>query len=268
MRGLVLLALAAVGVRAASLRSQRAEEVNVASPEGQQFDDSDADASEILDNGQPQEALTREDMMASNPPSAQTVQAAVPQLSAVQGQVQQSSMVAAKAAALQQAQQQALEQQLIMQQQLQQQRQQQAAMQQEEALRQQQLVQQQQMQAQQQHASPVASLASTGTLVRYASKSGQPTGVTRPKGWDQCLKFARYIKAQDVTGVELIRVWKSTCEPAVQSGHATERYRLMCNSLGGAVEPYASQLDYNVEQLCDSVLAVFHDVTAVDAKAR
>jgi len=114
--------------------------------------------------------------------------------------------------------------------------------------------------------------ASTAAMVQ--TKAGQkstvvqPTGVTRPKGWDQCLKFARYIKSQDVTGVELVRVWKSTCEPAVQAGSATERYRLMCNSLGGAVEPFAAQLDYNVENLCDSVLAVFHDVTAVDAKAR
>jgi len=108
----------------------------------------------------------------------------------------------------------------------------------------------------------------TAAMVQTQSAVVQPTGVTRPKGWDQCLKFARYIKSQDVTGVELVRVWKSTCEPAVQSGSATERYRLMCNSLGGAVEPYAAQLDYNVENLCDSVLAVFHDVTAVDAKAR
>jgi len=132
------------------------------------------------------------------------------------------------------------------------------------------------MAAEVQPARPVASLAATGAMVTQGSQAqastaagaGQPTGVTRPKGWDQCLKFARYVKSQDVTGVELVRVWKSTCEPAVQSGSATERYRLMCNSLGGAVEPYAAQLDYNVEQLCDSVLAVFHDVTAVDTKAR
>jgi len=143
------------------------------------------------------------------------------------------------------------------------------------AMQQQQKVQQVQQEVPQQEEvapAPVAALATTGSKVTYAAKttSGaqQPSGVTRPKGWDQCLKFSRYIKSQDVTGVELVRVWKSTCEPAVQSGSATERYRLMCNSLGGAVEPYASQLDYNVENLCDSVLAVFHDVTAVDAKAR
>merc|ERR1719253_1704937 len=99
----------------------------------------------------------------------------------------------------------------------------------------------------------------------------QPVAVKppeRPKGWDQCLKFARYVKAQDVTGIELVRVWKSTCEPAVRSGRATERYRLMCNSMGGAVAPFASQIDYNVEMLCDAVLAVFHDVTATDVYAR
>merc|ERR1719213_1520913 len=92
------------------------------------------------------------------------------------------------------------------------------------------------------------------------------SGMAKPKGWDQCLKFARFVKSKDVTGVELVHVWKSTCEPAVQSGRATQRYQLMCDSLSGVVEPYSSQIDYDVESLCDSVLAVFHDVTAVDAK--
>merc|ERR1719421_1202428 len=29
-----------------------------------------------------------------------------------------------------------------------------------------------------------------------------PQGITRPKGWDQCLKFSRFTKAQGVTGME------------------------------------------------------------------
>lgn len=107
---------------------------------------------------------------------------------------------------------------------------------------------------------PLAMSSMTPAVV----SSSKSMAVTRPKGWDQCLKFARYIKAQDVVGVELIRTWRSTCQPAVQSGAATERYRLMCNALTGAVEPYAAQADYDVEQLCDSVLAVFHDVTGTD----
>merc|ERR1719198_260494 len=115
---------------------------------------------------------------------------------------------------------------------------------------------------------PKKSLVAAKTQVMTKAEMGSGhAGIAKPKGWDQCLKFARFVKAQDVTGVELVRVWKSTCEPAVQSGRATERYKLMCNSLSGVVEPYAAQIDYDAEQLCDAVLAVFHDVTAVDAKA-
>merc|ERR1719375_216182 len=32
-----------------------------------------------------------------------------------------------------------------------------------------------------------------------------PQGITRPKGWDQCLKFSRFTKAQGVTGMELVK---------------------------------------------------------------
>lgn len=209
----------------------------------QQFDDSDGDASEIMANTQvPQEAVTREDIIRSaDIPGTQKARVASMSLSAMGGQQQIRKRQA-------QMQQQA---QLLAQYQAQQQAAQQAA---------QRAAEEAQMRAR--------SLTSVSAQAHAATKQMPPVGITRPKGWDQCLKFARSVKAQDVTGVELVRVWKSTCEPAVQSGHATERYRLMCNSLGGAVEPYAAQLDYDVENLCDSVLAVFHDVTAVDTKAR
>mmetsp|Transcript_22963 Transcript_22963/g.51964 ORF Transcript_22963/g.51964 Transcript_22963/m.51964 type:complete len:104 (+) Transcript_22963:692-1003(+) len=59
---------------------------------------------------------------------------------------------------------------------------------------------------------------------------------------------------------------RATCESALKSGHATERYRLMCTSLQGVLQPFAAQSDYSIDQLCDSVLAVFHDVTAVDVE--
>jgi hypothetical protein len=36
----------------------------------------------------------------------------------------------------------------------------------------------------------------------------------------------------------------------------------MCNSLGGAVEPFAAVVDYDVFRMCDAVLTVFHDVLA------
>lgn len=91
--------------------------------------------------------------------------------------------------------------------------------------------------------------------------------MAKPKGWGQCLSFARYIKNQQVSGLEFVKTWQATCEPAVRSGRASQRYRLMCSSLGGAVTPFASQVDYNIEQLCDTVLAVFHDLTSADAQA-
>mmetsp|Transcript_67480 Transcript_67480/g.133137 ORF Transcript_67480/g.133137 Transcript_67480/m.133137 type:complete len:284 (-) Transcript_67480:53-904(-) len=117
------------------------------------------------------------------------------------------------------------------------------------------------------------SLVAMGTSGAYQTLAAPPAPaaagvIQRPKGWDQCMHFARYVKSKQVTGPELVRTWKGTCEPAVQSGRATERYRLMCNSLGGAVEPFASQVDYNVEQLCDTVLVLFHELTAADSAAR
>lgn len=120
---------------------------------------------------------------------------------------------------------------------------------------------------------PTNSLVAVGTREEMGSTqqsiAGASSGpVTKPKGWDMCLKFARHVKSQEVTGVELVRVWKSTCMPAVQSGRATERYRLMCNSLTGVVQPFSATIDYDVEQLCSAVLAVFHDVTAADVGAR
>mmetsp|Transcript_88283 Transcript_88283/g.189545 ORF Transcript_88283/g.189545 Transcript_88283/m.189545 type:complete len:211 (-) Transcript_88283:85-717(-) len=111
------------------------------------------------------------------------------------------------------------------------------------------------------------SLVSVGVKASVDA-SAEHGDIIRPKGWDQCLNFARYVKGQGVQGGELVRVWKATCEPAVRSGRATERYRLMCNSLGGAVEPFAAQVDYSVEQVCDSVLTIFHDLTSADAHAR
>eukprot|EP00392_Amoebophrya_sp_AT5.2_P005509 g5518.t1 len=107
-----------------------------------------------------------------------------------------------------------------------------------------------------------------GGSAAMASGPGSSAGVNdmpkgpKPKGWDQCVKFAREIKGQGVFGVELVRTWQSTCEPAVLSGVATERYKLMCDSLAGAVEPFSNQIDYNVFKLCDSVLTIFHDVLA------
>merc|ERR1719235_889303 len=61
--------------------------------------------------------------------------------------------------------------------------------------------------------------AAQAALARSGARGGDdpppsPATVSRPKGWDQCLKFARYVKSQEVSGVELVRVWESTCQPS------------------------------------------------------
>mmetsp|Transcript_38077 Transcript_38077/g.91384 ORF Transcript_38077/g.91384 Transcript_38077/m.91384 type:complete len:286 (+) Transcript_38077:47-904(+) len=122
-------------------------------------------------------------------------------------------------------------------------------------------------------------LSSARVTLRKAQRAGVDAAVgrpktptelantmTRPKGWDQCLKYARFVKGQKVSGDEFVRSWTATCESALKAGHATERYRLMCTSLQGVLQPFAAQSDYSIDQLCDSVLAVFHDVTAVDVE--
>jgi len=93
-----------------------------------------------------------------------------------------------------------------------------------------------------------------------------PSVVSRPKGWDQCLRFVREIKARGVMGLELVKVFKGTCMPAVIKNQATERFKLMCNSIGGALEPFTAQIDYKPPDVCNAVLIIFHDVNAVDSK--
>lgn len=143
---------------------------------------------------------------------------------------------------------------------------------QELQLRQQQLLQAppRQLAAAQPQPERAQSLVATRAAVSTAAGQAPSMvggGLAKPKGWDQCLHFARYVKEREVSGVELVKTWQATCQPAVRSGRASERYRMMCNSMAGAVEPFAAQADYNIEQLCDTVLALFHDLTAADAAA-
>jgi len=205
-----------------------------------------------------QEALTREDIMEQNGQQQEVQQVQTSQLQQKQivAQKQEQQLLQAQAAQMKQMQEQLMKQQQELQR-LQQLEQKPAA---KPSTR---------PKTKRRPAHQLPKKALVGVKAKMMTKSGAGAagnGIAKPKGWDQCLKFARFVKTKDVTGVELVRTWKSTCEPAVQSGRATERYKLMCNSLSGVVEPYAAQIDYDVEQLCDSVLAVFHDVTAVDVK--
>ena len=74
------------------------------------------------------------------------------------------------------------------------------------------------------------------------------------------MNYARKMKAKMITGQEMIRAWAITCDPVLHVGAGSERYKIMCNSLKGAVEPFSKQTDFNVFELCNHVLTIFHDV--------
>lgn len=75
----------------------------------------------------------------------------------------------------------------------------------------------------------------------------------------QCMSYASFLKTQDIQGIELVRVWKGTCDPIVSSGEASPAYQLMCSSLGGAVEEFANQPGWDPGAVCDAVLRVFKE---------
>lgn len=75
----------------------------------------------------------------------------------------------------------------------------------------------------------------------------------------QCLAFANHMKTQGIKGVELVRVWKGTCDPAVMAGAGGQQYSMMCSSLGSAVGQFAGQVNWDANQVCMAVLQVFHE---------
>lgn len=284
MRVVVLLVACAAGAPVVPSRGNATTLVQSAT----RFDDPDDDAVAYAEDV---EAPTREEVMMKEIMDAKVRASAAPVAPVVVHPADAEPVVfhhkARRAALTQQhakaqekaaTQQQQLlaRQQLVAQQQFlaqQQAQAQQKFLAQQQTQAQQQALSQQQMQAQLNRAQ-ATSIRMTKERQRLAYQNAalapglhaeQPN--TRPKGWGQCLQYARFLKSKGTQGEELVRAWTATCSPAVQSGIATERYRLMCNAMGGAVRPFAAQVDYAVEQLCDSVLAVFHDLTATDVRA-
>eukprot|EP00927_Polykrikos_kofoidii_P080453 TRINITY_DN77304_c0_g1_i1.p1 TRINITY_DN77304_c0_g1~~TRINITY_DN77304_c0_g1_i1.p1 ORF type:complete len:340 (-),score=39.91 TRINITY_DN77304_c0_g1_i1:110-1129(-) len=72
----------------------------------------------------------------------------------------------------------------------------------------------------------------------------------------QCLSFASWLKQQKAQGTVFVHLWKTTCSPAVIAG-AVPQYSQMCVALGGAVQPFANQPDWNENAVCQAVLGVF-----------
>jgi len=75
----------------------------------------------------------------------------------------------------------------------------------------------------------------------------------------QCLAFATWVKGQGAKGVDLVRMWKGTCSPAVAAGAATPQYATMCNALGGAVEQFAVNDAWTPAAACEAVVRTFRE---------
>jgi len=104
------------------------------------------------------------------------------------------------------------------------------------------------------------SLASTRTESTQGSRSEvakQKPGPEKMKA--QCMSFANYLKAQDVQGPELIRMWKGSCDPIVASGNAGPSFTTMCSALGGALDQYVLKQNWPPGEVCDAVLKLFNE---------
>lgn len=76
----------------------------------------------------------------------------------------------------------------------------------------------------------------------------------------QCMAYASYLKTQDVRGSELMRVWLGTCQPTVAAGEGGPAYRIMCQSLGGAITKFMHEGSrWDAAGLCKAVLQVFKE---------
>mmetsp|Transcript_37686 Transcript_37686/g.82766 ORF Transcript_37686/g.82766 Transcript_37686/m.82766 type:complete len:256 (+) Transcript_37686:30-797(+) len=73
----------------------------------------------------------------------------------------------------------------------------------------------------------------------------------------QCLSFAKWVKEQHLKGKELVKVWRSTCIPALVGGSPDARFATMCDALGGAASSIAEHEDWSPEVACQSVLRTF-----------
>jgi len=80
----------------------------------------------------------------------------------------------------------------------------------------------------------------------------------------QCMSFASFLGTQDIQGTELLRVVKSTCQPAVMEGTATPDYQMMCDALGGAVEKFVVSPTWSPDELCDAMIQVFNEAKIGD----
>lgn len=75
----------------------------------------------------------------------------------------------------------------------------------------------------------------------------------------QCAAFTSWMKAQDVSGSEIVRLWLGTCQPAMNKGKGGPAYKTMCNSMSEAISPYVGQPNFDATKMCNDVLKVFSE---------
>lgn len=100
-------------------------------------------------------------------------------------------------------------------------------------------------------------MAVAQSAVRMAQADASPSPSKRMQ--KQCLQFAEWVKKQGAKGRQLVALWKSTCEPAVMSGTASEKYSLMCDTLGGEVQQFADNDEWTPSLACRVVLRTLRD---------
>lgn len=101
------------------------------------------------------------------------------------------------------------------------------------------------------------STSAQGSKAAHLAVKKQKPGPEKMKA--QCMAFADYLKAQDVQGPELIRMWKGSCDPIVASGSAGPSFSTMCSAMGGALEPYVMKQNWPPGEVCDEVLRLFNE---------
>jgi len=73
----------------------------------------------------------------------------------------------------------------------------------------------------------------------------------------QCLQYAQWMKAQNVQGPTLIKMWTTTCKPIIAAGAATGKMVSMCGNIAGSLANFTNNTLWTPNAVCQAVLAHF-----------
>jgi hypothetical protein len=100
-------------------------------------------------------------------------------------------------------------------------------------------------------------MAAQRNVVSTGAKQ-EPASAGHVQMMTQCMGYAGWLKSQNASGTELVGLWKASCN---QGGGvvAPQQYRLMCDSLVGAVSEFADDPNWSPHTACEDVLRVFRE---------